>query len=357
VNHKDHLTRRQWYRAQLLDSVSWWWPGPFPHLHPFFHNHNHLLYSILDSMSYLSSPSSKSNNSRKESRRRRIQDRGGPCLSPSRHWEVELWRRSQSITSGRSDVSFHSHAVDSRETDLVPQSAISTSSHHSKTSPPSPTLPSSPAAFDLNTPLCRPSILTPRHDDKRPGPSPSRDLDQLRLHALTELQRSVVETGEGFVDKMRDWETHRQQETVTHRGLKRSRSMMTRRASDPSDDSGDVMILDSTPADEAPARGSRKKRALSVDLMGGLDAALSEATPSATADDDTESCSRSSSGALPSLNVPSYTNTSSSSDKAVSALTLAFANGACGINDYQAVLDAYNHTHYGEEGHVGELWD
>lgn len=255
-------------------------------------------------------------------------------------------------------MSFFTPAVDSLETDLIPQSSISTPSHHSKTSPPTPRLPSSPAAFDLNTPLCRPSTLTPRHDDDRPGPAPSRDIDQLRLHALTELQRSVVETGEGFVDKMRDWESHRQRETVTHRGLKRSRSMMTRRTSGLIDESDDVMILDSAPADEeARARGSRKKRALSVDLMDGLDAALSEATPSATVDDDTESSSRGSSGALPSLNAPSHTNTSSYSDKAVSALTLAFANGACGINDYQAVLDAYNHTHYGEESHVGELWD
>lgn len=169
----------------------------------------------------------------------------------------------------------------------------------------------------------------------------------------------MVETGEGFVDKMRDWETHRQQEAVIHRGLKRSRSMMARTTSDPIDDSDDVMILDSAPADEdVHVWEPRKKRALSVDLADGLDAVLSETTPSATADDDTDSCSRNSIGALPPSGIPSYPdNPSSYSDKAVSALTLAFANGACGINDYQAVLDAYNHTHYGEESHVGELWD
>lgn len=243
------------------------------------------------------------------------------------------------------------------ETDFIPQPSIP--SHHSKISSPFPALPSTPTAFNLSTSLCRPSTLTPRHTDDRPSPAPSRDIDQLRLHALTELQRSVVETGEGFVDKMRDWETHRQRETMTHRGLKRSRSMMTRRTSDPTDDLEDVMILDSAPADEeVHSWNPRKKRALSVDLVDGLDATLSEATPSATADDDIESCSRSSIGALPPSDVPSHTDIPSSySDKAVSALTLAFANGACGISDYQAVLDAYNHTHYGEESHVGELWD
>lgn len=168
-----------------------------------------------------------------------------------------------------------------------------------------------------------------------------------------------METGEDFVDKMRDWETLRQREATAHRGLKRSRSMMARTTSDPVDDSDDVMILGSAPADEeADLRQPRKKRALSVDLVDGLDQALSEATPSATTDDDSESYGRESTGAPPISHAPLYPDIPSSNlDKAVSALTLAFANGACGINDYQAVLDAYNHTHYGEESHVGELWN
>jgi hypothetical protein len=134
---------------------------------------------------------------------------------------------------------------------------------------------------------------------------------------------------------------------------------LTRKASDHMDDSEDVMILDPPSADEEVYFwGARKKRALSVSIKDGLDPAPLDETPSATTDDDTESCSRDSTGAVISTDAPSYPNIPSShSDKAVSALTLAFANGACGINDYQAVLDAYNHTHYGEESHVGELWD
>ncbi|KAF9650655.1 hypothetical protein BDM02DRAFT_1284568 [Thelephora ganbajun] len=298
-------------------------------------------------MSYLLSPSLKSNHTRKESRRRRIQDHGGPCLSPSRHWEVELWRRSQSITSRHSE------------------SSIPASSDHPNISPSFPTLPSSPTAFVLNVPLSPPgpygksSIVTPRHRDRHPEPASSHDLDQLRLIALTELQKSVVEKGEGFVDKMRDWETHREREAMAHRGLKRSRSMMAHMTSDPMDDSADVMILDSPPDEEVCFWGSpRKKRAFSVDIVDALDTAPSETTPPVMTDDDTESCSRDSISAVPPSDPPSYPDIPSScSDKAVSALALAFANGACGINDYQAVLDAYNHTHYGEESHVGELWD
>ena len=330
----------------------------------FFSDHNHPLLSLLsDSMPCLLSPSLVSNHTRKESRRRRIQDHSGPCLPPSRHWEVELWRRSQGITSSHSEVGSQAYIVHSPMTDLIAQSSISVSSYRPRI--PSPTLPSSPAAFDLIVPLSSPgprarsSTVTPRRQSYRPDPAPSHDLDRLRFNALTELQKSVVENGEGFVDKMRHWETHREREAIPDRGLKRSRSMMARRISDPMDDSDDVMILDSTSDEEVHFWESpRKKRALSVDIVDALDAAPSEATPSTLTDDDADSCSRDSISAVPPSDLPPYPNIPSSyPDKAVSALTLAFANGACGINDYQAVLDACNHTHYGEESHVGELWD
>jgi hypothetical protein len=92
-------------------------------------------------------------------------------------------------------------------------------------SPPPPTLPSSPTAFDLIIPLSssgshsRPSTATPRHRDRHLDPASLRDLDQLRFDALTELQKSIVEKGEGFVDKMRHWENHREQEAMADRGL------------------------------------------------------------------------------------------------------------------------------------------
>jgi hypothetical protein len=248
--------------------------------------------------------------------------------------------------------------------DLITQSSIPVFSPHPNISPPSPTLPSSPTAFDLDLPLPPsvshggPSVVTPRRRDPSHGPTSSPDLDQLRLDALTELQKSVVENGEGFVDKMRHWETHREQEVLADRGLKRSRSMMARTTSDPMDDSDDVMILDSPPDEDVRLwESSRKKRALSAGIVDVLDAAPSETTPSTSTDDDTESSSRDSISAVPTSDAPQYPDIPSYSDKAVSALTLAFANGACGINDYQAVLDAYNGAHYGEESHAGELWD
>ena len=307
-------------------------------------------------MSCLSSLSSNSIPSREGSWTRRTQDRNSPCLSPSRHREVELWRQGHSIVSRYSQVGSCLHSLGSLEIDLVTQCPISVFNNHPNTSPPSPTLPSSPTAFVSNTPLSSLgpydglSALTPHYADHRPDPACSHDLDQLRLAALTELQRSVVETGEGFVDKMRHWETHRQGEPMTQRGLKRSRSMMTRTSGtpDPMDDLDDVMVLGSASADEeVQFWDSRKTRTLSIGSVDRMDIAPLEETPSTT-DDDTECSSSNSMSGIP--------TPSSYPDKAVSALTLALANGACGINDYQPVLDAYNHTNHGEESHVGELW-
>jgi len=181
----------------------------------------------------------------------------------------------------------------------------------------------------------------------------------MRLNALTELQKSVAENGEGFVNKMRDWESHREREAAAHRGVKRSRSTMARGTPDrdPMDVSDDVMILDSRLDQEANLLDSpRKRRAPPVDVVGALDA-TPETTPSSLTDDDMESCTPGSTSAAPSSDTPLYPNTPPYPDKAMSALTQALANGACGINDYQAVLDAYDHTYHGEESHVGELWD
>lgn len=122
------------------------------------------------------------------------------------------------------------------------------------------------------------------------------------------------------------------------------------------DDSDDVMIVDSALAEEE-ATESRKKRTFLIDGVDDINVTPLEETPRSATDDDTESCSHDSVNAILSFDAPFPLNTPTSHpDKAVSALTLAFASGMCDINDYQAVLDAYSHTHYGEESHVGELW-
>lgn len=70
-------------------------------------------------MSCILSPSFVSNDTRQESRGRRIQDHSQPYLLPSSHREVELWRRGQSITSKHLEVNSQARVVDSLVTDLI----------------------------------------------------------------------------------------------------------------------------------------------------------------------------------------------------------------------------------------------
>lgn len=123
------------------------------------------------------------------------------------------------------------------------------------------------------------------------------------------------------------------------------------------DDSDDVMVLDSASEEAYLLESPRKRRAPPADVVDVVDVSPPKTTPSSLTDDDMEFCRSGSIGAVSSSDTPPYPNAPTYPDKAISALTQAFANGACGINDYQAVLDAYNHTYHGEESHAGDLWN
>ena len=55
------------------------------------------------------------------------------------------------------------------------------------------------------------------------------------------------------------------------------------------------------------------------------------------------------------LSSPHLPSTASRSEKAIAALTLAMANGAAGINDYEALRMTEELTTL-DESHAGELW-
>lgn len=239
------------------------------------------------------------------------------------------------------------------------------------------------------------------------------NLHQLRSSAFFDLQRSVEETGQGFVTKMRDWESTRES-TDNGRGRKRPQSMISRQKSNMaySDSEEDVLILaaGSPRGEELPPWGSpKRKRAASVGMMdsdpptmeiqsvdvfsssidnwgnasvstaseGDNDSLLASSDHVGSATSITTnlasspmSCSHSSessacpffpSPTTPSLDdfsIPQDTENpiSSCSDKALAALTLALANGAGGLNDYKPVLDAQQGASF-IDYEVGELWD
>ncbi|KAI8995504.1 hypothetical protein BD414DRAFT_534667 [Trametes punicea] len=82
-----------------------------------------------------------------------------------------------------------------------------------------------------------------------------------------------------------------------------------------------------------------------------LSAQASESCPG-TASGSPTAQSRPAGRSLPSPTLPS---TASHSEKAIAALTLAMANGAVGISDYQALLAAEGLTTL-DQSHAGELW-
>jgi hypothetical protein len=248
------------------------------------------------------------------------------------------------------------------------------------------------------------------------------DLTRLRSDAFWELRRSVAESGEGLVRRMRDYESSRSRAGVyskakdsLRRGRKRhslsTRPRRTMDVGDGSDAEDDIQIFS---GNEGDAGSARKKRALSVGMADSHappkspfmdlhhnERCFSPATtfgsgPSAYTSDDEDfmdlvndsplsmsamasspappalshSFTTSDSSSVislsshffgtPSLGQPHHPTiptspSSSRSEKAIAALSLALANGAGGINDYEA-LRAVETAPIVEDTQVGELW-
>lgn len=251
------------------------------------------------------------------------------------------------------------------------------------------------------------------------------DLIRLRSDAFWELRRSVAESGEGLVRRMRDYESSRSRGGVyskakdsLRRGRKRhSLSIRPRRvvAADGSGSEDEVEIFSGDRSSEADdSGGARKKRAFSLGTADSgvhdspfmdLDGSERCSSPGAacfsapsTYDSDDENMNLiddsplstsviGSSPGVPALS-RSFTNStnssfvslpgpalgihtksspsghhflrptspsSSRSEKAIAALSLAMANGAGGLNDY-AVLRTLETQPIIEDCQVGELW-
>lgn len=248
------------------------------------------------------------------------------------------------------------------------------------------------------------------------------DLSQLRSDAFGELRRSVEESGEGLVRRMRDYETTRSRGGVyskakdsIRRGRKRhSLSSRPRRvvdAEDGSDDDDEVEIVavsGELSSEFSGRRDVRKKRAISLGMAESnshsppfmdLDRSPQPASPDAASDQsgyasDDDAMDLNPDGSCPTdttmsspapalshsfytstnssvVSIPSHFSgdqsvtsppypfcpppTSSRSEKAIAALTLAMANGAGDLNDYEA-LRALEPASIIDDSQVGELW-
>ncbi|KAG7099351.1 hypothetical protein E1B28_001207 [Marasmius oreades] len=211
------------------------------------------------------------------------------------------------------------------------------------------------------------------------------ELSSLRSNAFWELQRSVMENGEGLVRRMRDYERTRSRadtyikvKDASKREKKRSSLIsFDRRATSPlhdeCDDDDDIQIYSGDVPQPFPRREVRHKISSGSDtLMDAWSAPSSErcSSPSSFYMTDEEhlvasdiNAHNSVSGTLGSSpsgfggknsTHPSFIN-SSRSEKAIAALTLALANGSAGLNDYEALRNLQPVLAL-DDSQVGEMW-
>ncbi|KAJ7431813.1 hypothetical protein B0H11DRAFT_2128572 [Mycena galericulata] len=316
-----------------------------------------------------------------------------PDLSSPQKWDVDMWRRGK---RRRRNVSSDS---DSMDVDC------GRSSFHSTLTPaasPTPAFAATSAEFHLfpqNKPMDRKRRATHHADSGFDldfnANARTLDLTRLRSDAFWQLQRSVEENGEGFVKSMRVYETRRLRSSVylkvkdaQRRGRRRSpvHSPATH-APDESGDSDDDVQIFAGESSTANFTSRGKQRAFSVGVVEDKphhppDFAQSDrySSPGATcdsspsmypSDDDlshlpaplspalSHTLSHSANSSLVSLKLPppfapKAILPPSRSEKAIAALSLAMANGAGSLEDYEAVRSL--HTFSPDNCQVGEMW-
>lgn len=233
---------------------------------------------------------------------------------------------------------------------------------------------------------------------------PTHDVVRLRSTAFGELHRSIEESGEGFVSRMRDWE---QQHACIHPMLQPESSTSpipagsigirtplgwvhpTASHFDDEDDiqivSGDLasdggsescsvaadseceMDLDQ-PDDHSCGVSARYSSPADSSFSGRSEFISDEDSPALSISSTNTTCSSRisfSSCRRPSLADSSlvchrptgHTYNSSPSEKAIAALTLVMASGAGGLNDYEAVRASDGQQSSLDESLIGEMWD
>ncbi|KAJ7655031.1 hypothetical protein DFH06DRAFT_1201392 [Mycena polygramma] len=315
-------------------------------------------------------------------------------LSSPQKWDVDLWRRGKRRRTASSDSdsmdvdfgrpSFHSSPIS------LPSASAST--------PPTPAFAATSSDFHLFPNNKRTTDRKRRathhakstHDSDRNAKTRTEDLTRLRSDAFWQLQRSVEENGEGFVKSMRVYETRRSRTSVIALKVKEAQRRGRRRSparvpiTDAADDSDDdVQIFAGEPANTSFANRG-KQRAFSVGVEPHHPSIFTRSdrcsSPGATCDshssiypsDDegfqvpaqappalSDSLSDSANSSLVSLTLPppfapQPILASSRSEKAIAALTLAMANGAGGLDDYEALRSL--HTFSPDNCQVGEMW-
>ncbi|CAL1696100.1 unnamed protein product [Somion occarium] len=326
-------------------------------------------------------------------------------------WDVDLWRRGKRIRKGPSSPKNAAASI----FDFAPSIHDADSFNRVSSG-----LPSTSAAFELFPHNSRRSTRSPRHTPRYSEPFTQVDIEipsvedtsRLRTDAFWDLRRSIADSGEGLVSRMREWESTRSQPVDLGSGYSQQTRGRKRVASqdDPSfstdsdameDDEDDILIVSHDDSSLGPP--PRKKRAVSLGLMdvdpfpdhmsftspaeserchspSSVDVAEGEKHFASSLQGSspitpplTHASANSSQVSLP-LSAPSLSysspptqypasagslpgSTASRSEKAIAAITLAMANGAGGLNDYADVLNFEGGSQPSiDDSLVGDMW-
>ena len=244
---------------------------------------------------------------------------------------------------------------------------------------PTPHFPSTSSAFDLRPCDSRPPLSQPL---RKPNSHPvifDQNVSALHSYAFWELHQSITEASEGFVQRMRDWESTRPQ--VPHQNHCHSAPLPSYisprgresapRISSPSEVNSEDDDLDSDGEDDVlilSDEASSVTRASSlcaasppnerVRSLGEMDLDSPQAIPTVPPELSHTVASSSTSSLLSLTPPPAILSPSSREEKVIAALTLALANGAAGLNDYSAVREALGVSapHADGASEVGDMW-
>ncbi|OJT09501.1 hypothetical protein TRAPUB_14035 [Trametes pubescens] len=289
---------------------------------------------------------------------------------PAEKWDVDQWRRGKRARRD-SNVSFASPSCASAHNKLTGFNALqaesssdepfgtgsdpafpaeSTTSFTFASSSTAP-LASTSAAFQF-FPLKKARSQKPGRSSRFPRePSPREagrsgispdEARRMRADALGELHRSVVESGEGLVRKMRDWESRSARPAAdTHQPRRSWRRLAscygTPQAAEavseqPEEDEDDIFIVGETSSFPAANSGAQKKRSYSMDVD------LPEMEPFASPFAGLDGGDRSSSPIAPSSGPSAY----SSDDEGHADMDVELASSASGPSSSPALSHTYS---------------
>jgi len=283
-----------------------------------------------------------------------------------RQWDLESWRRGKRARTQKTT----SLPAASESTQVVTTPVELTST---------PLFPSTSAAFNLRPRNSRSSPSKPHRKPTSYPVSTDQSISALHAYAFWELQQSITEASEGFVQRMRDWESSRPQGSrQTHRlgtpfpssTPPRGREFTPRAPTllgatseeddlDP-DNEDDVLILsdETSSVTRASSPGAASPLKMRARSLGDMDLDSPQMTPTIPPELSHTVASSSTSSLLSLTPPPVMPPPSSREEKAIAALTLALASGAAGLNDYSAVREALGFSAAYADGawEVGEMW-